>query len=261
MTADIATRNTHPMVVIAAIAVTLFAMTGMAAIMGWIPGPTGSQAGATRQSAPLALAQAASPAAPPAPTAATVSTPNPTARPVTEKRPVRTEARKDSPAAQAPKPAAPVQAAGTAAPAPVLASAPRFETAYPPPAPSGVVTESDAVRQRAPCFDCGTIESVRQVEKKGEGSGLGAVAGGLLGGLLGHQTGGGRGRDVMTVVGAVGGAVAGHQIEKTTKKSTAYEVTVRFEDGTTRVLQQASEPAWRMGDRVRVVNSEIVPAS
>jgi outer membrane lipoprotein SlyB len=143
----------------------------------------------------------------------------------------------------------------------VLASAPRTEASYPPPAYSGATTESEPVRQRPPCFDCGTIESVRQIEKKGEGSGLGAVAGGLLGGLLGHQTGGGRGRDVMTVVGAVGGAVAGHQIEKNTKKSTAYEVTVRFEDGTTRILQQANEPAWRMGDRVRVINSEIVPAS
>lgn len=261
MTADVATRNTHPMVVIAAIAVTLFAMTGIAAIMGWIPGSTGSQAGASRQAVPQELAQAAQPAASPAPTPATVVTPKQAARPVTEKHPVRNEARKESPSAQATRPVVPDQTAVTTAPAPVLASAPRVEAAYPPPAPAGVLTESDAVRQRAPCFDCGTIESVRQVEKKGEGSGLGAVAGGLLGGLLGHQTGGGRGRDVMTVVGAVGGAVAGHQIEKTTKKSISYEVTVRFEDGTTRILQQANEPAWRMGDRVRVVNSEIVPAS
>jgi len=260
MTADIASRNTHPMVVIAAIAVTLFAMTGIAAFMGWIPGSTGTQtSGAPRSAAPAELAQAAPPAASPSP--ATAPTAPAAAKPVTEKRAVRTEVQKGHQSSvQAARPAT-VHAAEAGTPAPVLASAPRTEASYPPPAPGSTITESEPVRQRPPCFDCGTIESVRQVEKKGEGSGLGAVAGGLLGGLLGHQTGGGRGRDVMTVVGAVSGAVAGHQIEKNTKKSTAYEVTVRFEDGTTRILQQASEPAWRMGDRVRVINSEIVPAS
>ena len=261
MTADIASRHTHPMVLIAAIAVTLFAMTGIAALMGWIPGSTGPQTpGASRPVAPAEFAHAAPPAAAPATAPAVAPTAPPAAKPVAEKRTARPDARKDSQPAQASRQAAPVRVANADTTASEPAPAARVEAAYPPP-PAGVYTQSDAASPRAPCFDCGTIESVRQIEKKGEGSGLGAVAGGLLGGLLGHQTGGGRGRDVMTVVGAVGGAVAGHQIEKNTKKSTAYEVTVRFEDGTTRVLQQASEPAWRMGDRVRVINSEIVPAS
>ena len=107
------------------------------------------------------------------------------------------------------------------------------------------------------CYDCGVIESVREIEKKGEGSGLGAAVGGVAGGLLGRQTGGGRGRDVMTVLGAIGGAFAGNAVEKNVKKATSYEIDIRFEDGSTRLITQDHPPAWRPGDRVRVVNSVI----
>lgn len=109
------------------------------------------------------------------------------------------------------------------------------------------------------CKDCGVVESVHAIEKQGEGSGAGAVAGGVLGGVAGHQMGNGRGQDVMTVIGAVGGAVAGHQIEKNMKKSKVYNVTVRLDDGTTRVVSLNSAPAWRAGDRVRVQNGQLHP--
>ncbi len=113
---------------------------------------------------------------------------------------------------------------------------------------------------KAICKECGVIEQVAEREKAGEASGVGAVGGGVLGGVLGHQVGGGRGRDVATVVGAVGGAVAGHEIEKNLKKSKFYETTVRFEDGSTRVFTQEAQPAWRQGDRVKLVNGELRPA-
>ena len=48
-------------------------------------------------------------------------------------------------------------------------------------------------------------------------------------------------------------------MEKNTKSTVSYDITVRFEDGTTRTLQQATAPVWRPGDKVRVINSEIVP--
>jgi outer membrane lipoprotein SlyB len=107
------------------------------------------------------------------------------------------------------------------------------------------------------CHECGVIESVREVEKKGDGSGLGAVAGGVTGGLLGRQTGNGRGRDVMTVLGAVGGAFAGNVIEKNVKKVKSYELEIRFEDGSSRLITQDNPPAWRSGDRVRLVDGRI----
>ena len=39
-----------------------------------------------------------------------------------------------------------------------------------------------AVPQAPVCHDCGTVEAVREIETKGEGTGLGAIAGGVIGG-------------------------------------------------------------------------------
>jgi outer membrane lipoprotein SlyB len=104
----------------------------------------------------------------------------------------------------------------------------------------------------ATCAECGVIESVREVDAKGKGSGLGVV-----GGLLGNQVGAGRGKGVMTVVGAVGGALAGNEVEKRVKTTKSYEVTVRLNDGSSRVISEANLPTWRTGDKVKVVNGAI----
>jgi outer membrane lipoprotein SlyB len=106
----------------------------------------------------------------------------------------------------------------------------------------------------ASCAECGVVQSVREIDTKGEGSGLGAVGGAVAGGVLGSQIGGGSGTKIMTVVGAVGGAVAGNEIEKRVKTTKSYEITVRFEDGSSRAFSEASAPSWRAGDKVKVVN-------
>ncbi|MGP1685238.1 MAG: glycine zipper 2TM domain-containing protein, partial [Giesbergeria sp.] len=111
------------------------------------------------------------------------------------------------------------------------------------------------------CHDCGVIESVREVEKKGEGSGLGAAVGGVAGGLLGRQTGNGRGRDVMTVLGAIGGAFAGNAVEKNVKNVKNYEIAIRFDDGTSRLITQDNPTAWRSGDRIKLVNGVITASN
>ncbi len=104
----------------------------------------------------------------------------------------------------------------------------------------------------AACPSCGTIESIRAVELKGEATGLGAVAGGVTGAVVGHQLGDGRGQDAMTVLGAAGGALAGHEIEKNVRKHVVYRVTVKMDDGSFRTVSQASAPAFAVGDKVRV---------
>jgi len=109
----------------------------------------------------------------------------------------------------------------------------------------------------ASCAECGVIESVREVDTKGAGSGIGAVGGGVIGGLLGNQVGAGRGKDVMTVVGVVGRAVAGNEVEKRVKTTKSYEVTVRLNDGSRRVITEANVPTWRSGDKVRIVDGAI----
>lgn len=108
------------------------------------------------------------------------------------------------------------------------------------------------------CANCGRIESVNAIEEKGEGSGLGAVAGGVVGGILGNQVGGGSGRTVATVAGAGAGAYAGHEIEKRMKKTLRHDVVVRFEDGTARTLSYQTEPAFRAGDKVKLVDGALV---
>ena len=107
--------------------------------------------------------------------------------------------------------------------------------------------------------DFGVVESVRTVEHQAEkGSGLGAAAGAILGGVLGHQVGGGKGRDLATVAGAVGGGLAGNEIEKRKNVTTTYEVRVRMENGNIRTFTPSSQPDWRSGDRVKIVEGHLV---
>jgi len=109
------------------------------------------------------------------------------------------------------------------------------------------------------CSDCGVVESVRSIKRKGQGTGIGAVAGGVVGAALGNQVGKGNGRSAMTVLGAVGGGVAGHEIEKQARSVTVHEVRVRMDDGSLRTIEQ-SQPA-HAGDRVIVQGNILKPAA
>lgn len=137
------------------------------------------------------------------------------------------------------------QAANTVAPAPARHTAPMR------------VADNTPAHSRYRCDECGVVESVREIETKGQGTGLGAVGGGVVGGLLGNQVGGGHGKDAMTVVGAVGGAFAGNEIEKRAKSTKSYAITVRLNDGSSRVVNEADVPRWRSGDKVRIDNGVI----
>jgi outer membrane lipoprotein SlyB len=100
------------------------------------------------------------------------------------------------------------------------------------------------------CMDCGTVESVTPVEVQGTGSGTGAIAGGVLGAVVGHQVGDGTGKALATILGAVGGGVAGNAVEKKMKKVTHYDVGVRMEDGSHRIIRQTSPAS--VGSQVRL---------
>jgi outer membrane lipoprotein SlyB len=146
------------------------------------------------------------------------------------------------------------QSANTAPVAvPAVAKAPLTVASHPAPMQYGAPVDTTV----ATCAECGVIESVREIKVKGQSSGLGAIGGGVLGGLLGNRVGAGRGKSAMTVVGAVGGAVAGNEVEKRAKTTTSYKVGVRMRDGSSRVIREASLPAWRTGDKVKVVNGAI----
>ena len=214
-----AARQSHPFVTVAAVAVTVFCLVGIGAVMGWIPTSVGGGG-----IAPAALAPEQ-----PIPQADTAG-----------------------PLAQAPAQPKAQAEAGKPAPSPV-AKQPRpqpkpvVQDAVPPPPP--VVA--------AICRECAVIEDVREVGKAGQASGGGAVAGAVIGGVLGHQVGGGRGKDVATVLGAIGGGVAGHHIEKNVKTTKEYQIVVRYEDGTQGLFTQDTPPNWRPGDKVKIINGAI----
>jgi outer membrane lipoprotein SlyB len=110
----------------------------------------------------------------------------------------------------------------------------------------------------AVCHECGVVQSVNEVNTKGAGgSGVGAVGGAVVGGVLGHQVGEGDGNKLATVVGAVGGALLGNEAEKRVNTTKSFEIGVRFDDGSNRVITEADATSWRVGDKVKVVNGVI----
>ena len=169
---------------------------------------------------------------------------------------VKAQAPAAKPAAKAPAANAPVIQRNTApANAPVLVSqAPAAEPAQSP----QVVMPPPAPVVKAICAACGTVEAVTPITREGQGSGVGVVSGGVLGAVVGNQVGKGSGRAVATVLGAVGGGWAGNTIEKNMKKTTAYSVRVRMEDGSSRTIEQSSAPM--VGSKVTVDGGALRPA-
>ena len=122
-----------------------------------------------------------------------------------------------------------------------------------PSASSGVYTYGQA--QREQIVRTGTIIAMRPIViQTGGTSGVGAVAGGVLGGVAGNGIGRGSGNALATVGGAVLGALAGNAIEGQMGKTSGFEITVRLDNGETRVIAQAADQPLSVGQRVQVIS-------
>ncbi|MES2263331.1 MAG: glycine zipper 2TM domain-containing protein [Pseudomonadota bacterium] len=218
-------HSIHPLLLVAAIAVILFCGIGIAALMGWLPSSTG---GGTPASALTASDQLLS--APPSQLVASSARTPAQAAAVTQQF---------APSAQSYAPTAENYVE------PARNQAQPHETAH------------RADTRPAICKQCGVVEAIHENSTRAQGSGVGAVGGALLGGLLGNQVGGGHGRQLATVAGAVGGAVVGNQVEGNMRASHSYSIVVHMNDGSRRTLHQNSQPGWRAGDRVRIVNGAL----
>jgi len=108
------------------------------------------------------------------------------------------------------------------------------------------------------CANCGVVLAVNVIDEEGKGSGVGVVTGGVVGGVVGNQVGQGTGRDLATFAGVVGGAMAGNKIEKQSKKTKSYDITVKMDDGSERTLRQATDPDMAKGQKVRIQNDVVV---
>ncbi len=101
----------------------------------------------------------------------------------------------------------------------------------------------------------GTVVSVRPVTiQTDKSSGVGMVAGAAVGGVAGSTIGGGTGRILSSMGGAILGGLAGNAIENATTKTNGIEVTVRLDNGETRVIAQAADVPLSSGQRVQVIS-------
>lgn len=91
---------------------------------------------------------------------------------------------------------------------------------------------------RVICDECGVIESIRIINHDGTTGGLDAVG-------------------LDAVDGAMGGAKAGNAMENNTASTRSYAVTVRFDNGSSRVFNEINSPTWQMGDHIRIVDGTI----
>lgn len=218
----------HPLVATASVAVIVLAAVGVAAFTGLLPGSSGSNSPVTAASAPTPTEAKAVEPAPVQPKPVEPSPAQSQTAAAEQAKPLPAEAKAAHPKAVAAKPTQ-------------VAAAPH---AVPAPAPK--------------CTDCGVVESVQEVDVKGQATGAGAVAGGVAGAVIGNQIGHGSGKTIARVLGAAGGAFVGHQVERDVRSTKRYDIAVRMEEGgELRTLSQEQPPTWRAGDKVRVVNDAL----
>lgn len=119
-------------------------------------------------------------------------------------------------------------------------------------ASSNVYTYQQAQREQITYM--GTVLGVRNITIQSDhNSGLGTVAGAVLGGVLGSTIGGGSGRVIATAAGAAAGGLAGNTVENTSGRRAGYEITVRLDNGETRVIAQEADVPISVGQRVQII--------
>jgi outer membrane lipoprotein SlyB len=120
--------------------------------------------------------------------------------------------------------------------------------------------------KRPPCDGaCGVIQSIAPVAERQVWTPLGSVpssASGVAGlsGAAGSTTqmqfGPGLAKQGMVVIGAAGGAVYAQKPNE--YRRTRWDVTLKMDDGTTRVVSLATEPLFvQEGDYVRVMGNNV----
>jgi hypothetical protein len=82
------------------------------------------------------------------------------------------------------------------------------------------------MKRANPCVDCGVVDSIVVNDVNGDGGGAGTVS--------------------------------GREFEKNVNKRAAYQVKVRMDDGTDRVISQHDQPVFHVGEKVKIVDDKIV---
>lgn len=107
------------------------------------------------------------------------------------------------------------------------------------------------------CYNCGVVKNIETYKGKRSGT-AGAVVGGVVGGALGNQVGKGDGKKAATVAGVVGGAIIGKKVAENNDK-TEYDITVKMDNGETRVITQNKIGRIKVGTRVKIKDGKVWP--
>ncbi len=132
---------------------------------------------------------------------------------------------------------------------------------------AAVVAGADSVSaQGDDCGPCGTVVSIRMTMQKQAWTPLGAMSPGTIPGSSGDiesasrvttsfQIGKGLSNEGMVVLGSAGGA--GYAKRPNSYEKPRWEVTVKMDRGSERVVSLGYEPLVREGDRVRVLGNQL----
>jgi outer membrane lipoprotein SlyB len=137
----------------------------------------------------------------------------------------------------------------------------------PPPVPTTPPTQTAPTAAAAPatdCGQCGKVVSIRQTTEKqpwtplGSGVGVGGTAdlgGGQPNAMTTFQFGPGLSNRELAILGSAGGA--SYRRKPTSYEKPRWEVTVKLDNGATRVVLLSYEPYVVEGDRVRVSGNNV----
>jgi outer membrane lipoprotein SlyB len=104
----------------------------------------------------------------------------------------------------------------------------------------------------------GTVNGIAEIREASAGGGLaGSIGGAVVGAMIGSLFGGGTGQTIATGVGSVVGSTVGGQAGAQAGAVTAWDVSVRFEDGIDRVIRVYQTPTFRPGQEVDVARGVI----
>lgn len=95
---------------------------------------------------------------------------------------------------------------------------------------------------RVDCHFCGIVEQIREVKLSPPDYSVSSIAAG-------------RNEAIVMLLSALSGATV------TDGPTKIYEVSVRMDDGSIRAVRGGRVPAWKLGERVKIVKNQVEPLS
>ena len=106
------------------------------------------------------------------------------------------------------------------------------------------------------CAGCGVIESIGVVDMRDETTGVCTAGDWVDHGLRYNASVEVAGRNLATLAEIVADVVVRNARARSMQSAAGYELTIRFPDGARSTIRLASQPWWKPGERVLVINNQ-----